>query len=182
MEFISNVPRTMFNVNNEVFVNINFYLKFKVITQKTKNQQLSIPKQVIVNKKKKPFTAFNSKPLPLIRKNNPTEDVPASKTISRKKPGQTFLDNIQKSLVDVNKLPSQKDVILKTEDSTKEPNKEQQRKAKQFEDNKNIFEDDIDNDDDEPTPEPEPSSHSGNPRYHAFHSCKLIGIEISIYK
>ena len=47
---------------------------------------------------------------------------------------------------------------------------EELRDGKQLDDN---FEDE------EPTPEPEPT-HIGNPRYHAFHSCKLMFHDIMI--
>ena len=49
-------------------------------------------------------------------------------------------------------------------------NKNKGRKPKQFE--KDGVKADFD-EDDEPTPEPEPSGgHHGDPRHHAFHSCK----------
>ena len=117
--------------------------------QFTKNRNNNVPA---------PFTAFRTKPVQL------EEITPTLNDIVPRVP-------LQKDFNEVNKFPRQKNVIEKQTDLTKASNndQEEERGAKQLNNNKNIYEDD--DEDYEPTPEPEPSHH-GDPRYHAFHSCQ----------
>ena len=56
----------------------------------------------------------------------------------------------------------------KPDNNRKINNKNKDNKTRNNNNKINIYDDD-----EEPTPEPEPSHH-GNPRHHAFHSCKFI--------
>ena len=99
---------------------------------------------------RKPFTAFKIKPF----------------VNKKKQPRVNEIVNHQKNPIDVNKLSPQKDVIEQEKTQT-HANNQLQRDSKQLGTVENIFDEDT-----EPTPEPEPSSHHGDPRHHAFHSCE----------
>ena len=116
-------------------------------TNQTRQQQ-NRKSKTITNRPtiKKPFTAFNTRrPRPL-----------SNKITSQ---------NRQQ-----NKVPKQEDKKLLTateatdNDDVKEDEKKEMRDGKQLDDSDDEYE--------EPTPEPEPT-RIGNPRYHAFHSCKF---------
>ena len=106
---------------------------------------------------RKPFTAFNNLNIP-IKSPQRLQDIKITRNRTRTVP----------------RIPKKVEKSRKSKNKKGIKNKNKGRKPKQFEEDRRT--DDVKADfaeDDEPTPEPEPTGgHHGDPRHHAFHSCK----------
>ena len=126
---------------------------------------------------RKPFTAFKSQRGPFRRPRITT--TARSPVIFDSSKTENDDEQTEKNMSDKDDEEDRRPKQLKsipTDSNYKKPDNNRKSNSKNKDNNirnnsNNII--NIYDDDEEPTPEPEPSHH-GDPRHHAFHSCKFI--------
>ena len=134
---------------------------------------------------RKPFTAFRSQRVPFKRP-RVTSTTRAPATLDRNKTEKDD-DQTEKNMADKDdeedRRPKQlksnpTDINYENPDNNKKINNSNKdnnktRNNNNINNSRNKNSNKIYDENEEPTPEPEPSHH-GNPRHHAFHSCKIV--------
>ena len=140
---------------------------------------------------RKPFTAFSSQRGPFKRP-RVTSTTRAPATLDRNKTEKDD-DQTEKNMADKDDEEDRRPKQLKsnpTDNNYEKPdnnrkinnsNKDQKTRNNNINNNsRNKNRNKIYDENEEPTPEPEPSHH-GNPRHHAFHSCKFVNPLVMIF-